>query len=120
MMTRPLTARVVALVVVAAVSLVAAGPAFARMASSGSCAAMAGDDACGRGSLVASCCCADAHPATPADRPAPAGSAPSFEFAPSDAGWLPVAVLVPACAAVAPTHGYQSVPLHTLFSTLLI
>ena len=120
MSIRPLTARVVALVVVAAVSLVAAGPAFARMASSESCAAMAGGDACGRGAVVASCCCADAHPATPAERPAPAGGAPSSAFAQADTGWVPVLVPIPLSATLAPAHGYQSVPLHTLHSALLI
>ena len=120
MSIRPLTARLVALAVAGAVTFGAAGPAFAQPAGRRPCEAMAGPDGCARGAVVASCCCADARRATPAERPAPAGGAPSSAFAQADTGWVPVLVPIPLSATLAPAHGYQSVPLHTLHSALLI
>jgi hypothetical protein len=120
MSARPLTARTVGFVVAVAVSLVTAGPAFAQIAARGSCAAMAGADGCAGGSVVSSCCCAAAHPATPPDRQSPGGGTPSFAWTLDGAGWFPVTLSVPSLAQIAPTHGYHSVPLHTLHSTFLI
>jgi hypothetical protein len=119
MRARVLNSRAVAVAVAAIVSVAAAGPVFAQATGGGSCAAMAAGEVCARGAVVSSCCCADAHPATPADRQAPAAGGPSLAFATAEAGWLPVAVLIPASAALAPAHGYQSVPLHTLHSARL-
>lgn len=120
MTTRPLTARVIALAVAVVVSGATAGSAIAGPTGRGSCGATAGPDGCARGSLVASCCCADAPPATPVDRPVPAGCAAPAALAHGDTGWPPVLALIPARTILAPVHGYQTVPLHTLHSTLLI
>jgi len=120
MRTPSLTVRAVALVAAAAVSVTTAGPVFGHAAGRRPCQEMAAGEACARAAAGASCCCADADPATPADRPATTGTTPvSVQFQ-AATGWSPVLVLMPLAAAAAPVHGYQSVRLHTLHSTLLI
>jgi hypothetical protein len=120
MSTRPLTARFVSFAVAIAVSVATAGPVSAQRADCRSCAMMADGDGCARGSVVLSCCCADWHPATPADRQARAVGTPFSSVALDGGEWPPVTVSVPGVVQTVPTHGYHSVPLHTLFSTFLI
>jgi hypothetical protein len=120
MSTRPLRARFVSFIVAMAVSVATAGPVSALRADCGSCAMMVDGDRCTRGSVVSSCCCADSHPATPAGRLARAVGTPFSSVALDGGEWFPVTVSVPGVVQKAPTHGYYSVPLHTLFSTFLI
>lgn len=120
MSTRPLTTRFVAFAVAMAVSVSTASAVSAQRADCGSCEMTADNERCPRGSVVSSCCCTDSHPAAPADRQARAVGTPFFSVVLIGGGWSPVTVSVSGAVQMAPTHGYQSVPLHTLLSTFLI